>query len=83
MDYVVRNTEYIEGFGHIEAGVATNQVIIDRKESSTEVTIYGEDAYIEMMVAEYFRDYHPDGYGTYVKTREPGLVIIWRANSCE
>ena len=58
------------------------------KSSSLELVLEGTKADVQLSTDEYFKAYHPVGYGTYVKEREEFSddtvrVVIWRAKSCD
>lgn len=60
----------------------------ERKNFSTEYTITGENALVDERIEDLKRDYHPCGYGTFVKRSEVldaghKRVVVWRANSCD
>lgn len=60
----------------------------ERTNFKTEYTIAGENALVDERVEEIMVDYHPCGYGTFVKSREVldaghKRVVVWRANSCD
>ena len=58
------------------------------KSSFMEVILEGSKPDVQLSTDEYFKAYHPMGYGTYVKEREEFpddtvRVVIWRAKSCD
>jgi len=56
--------------------------------SGIEVTCKGENKMVSQWLNRFLDDYHPVGYGTYVKEsksldKENKSITVWRARSCD